>query len=164
MQRPLAHRLPALLIASAATSALAAAPALATEGPGAPGTTLPVGVAPITFAPLPSTTAPLPNRARPGIRRARLVPRRVRSGRRPLLKVSLTTPGRLQIVVSRRANGHRVALLKVRTHGSARTLRLPARSRGHALRPGRYSVNVVAFDAQGQRSRAVRLTLIVRHR
>jgi len=158
------HRLPALLAATAAASAVAAAPALATEGPTAPPpVTLPSGVAPITFSPLPSGPAAR-SRAPRMIRRARLVPRRVRQGRRPLLRLSLAAPGRVRIVMSRRASGHRVRVVSVPARGRTVVLRLPARTGGHALRPGRYRVRVVAFDAQGVRSRPVRLTLIVRAR
>ena len=41
-------------------------------------------------------------------------------------------------------------------------LRLPARSKGRRLAPGRYRIDVVAIDAQGKRARPVRLTLVVR--
>jgi len=165
MARSVPHRLSALLVASAAASALAAAPALATEGPAAPppGSTLPTGVAPVTFAPFPSTTAPtLRSRSPRLIRRARLVHRRVKHGRRGQLRVSLTAPSRLRIVLTRGATGHRIRTITLPARGRTVTLQLPGRTGGHALPAGRYRVRVVAFDASGARSRPVRLTMIVR--
>ena len=160
------HRLLGLLVAgAAAASALAAAPALATEGPGAPppGPTLPSGVAPVTIAPFPSTTAPSVRAKAPRvIRRARLVHRRVKRGRRGLLRVSLNTPSRLRIVLTRSTTGHRIRAINVPARGRTVALRLPARTRGHDLRAGRYRVSVVAIDADGARSRPIRLTMIVR--
>ena len=168
MPHSLPHHLPALLTASMAAAAMAAAPALATEGPKAlpPSAAFPGVVAPVTFAPIPSVTAPVVRRRAPRIiRRARLVPRRVRRGRRTLLKLSLSTPSRLRIVMTRKAGGGRlrVAALSVPVRGRRISLRLPARSRGHLLRPGRYRVSIVAIDAAGTRSRPVRRTLVVRH-
>lgn len=167
MANSLSLRFPVVLVAGVAASALAAAPALATEGPSAPppGPSLPTGLTPPTFAPFPAATAPVPQRrATRMIRRAYLVHRSVRRGRRAQLRVSLATPSRLRIVVSRRARGHRIraAALTVPARGHRVSLRLPARARGHALRPGRYRVKVVAFDARGVPSAPVRLTLIVR--
>jgi hypothetical protein len=172
MAHSLHKRLPALLIAGAAASTLAAAPALATEGPHAPppaAAPLPAAVTPLTFAPLPSSSSPVVRRkSAPLIRRARLIPRRVRRGRRPLLRVALVTPNRLRVVISRsrRAGGGRVRLARLRVPARGRTIarRLPVRARGHLLRPGRYRVRVVAIDAQGMRSFPVRLRLVVRPR
>jgi len=165
MARSARHHLPALLVTSAAASALAAAPALATEGPTAPppAPTLPTGVAPVTFAPIPSGIAPSPRARSPHvIRRARLVHRRVKQGRRALLRISLTTPSRLRIVLSRSASGRRIRTISLPARGRTVALRLPARTAGHDLRPGRYRIRVVAIDASGTRSRPVRLTMIVR--
>lgn len=165
MANSLPHRLSLALAATAAASALAAAPALATEPPNAPppSAPLPTAIAPVTIAPLPSTAA-RSGRAPRVIRRARLVPRRVRRGQRAQLKLSLTTPSRLRIVMSRGGGGRRsrAAALSVPASGRTISLRLPARSRGRALRPGRYRVSIVAIDAQGARSLPVNRTLIVR--
>jgi hypothetical protein len=159
----LSYRLPALLVASAAASVLAAAPALATEGPAAPppAATLPSGVAPVTIAPFPSTTAPsLRSRSPRLIRRARLVHKRVRQGRRGLLRVSLATPSRLRVVL-RGPSGRRIRAISAPARGRTVALRLPARTGGHNLRPGRYRVSVQAIDATGARSLPVRLTMTV---
>jgi len=164
MARSSPHRLPALLVATAAASALGAAPALATEGPAAPppGPSLPSGVAPPVFAPAPAQLAPTArNRAPRLIRRARLVHRRVKQGRRARLRVSLTTPSRLKVVVTRRATRHRIRTISVPVRGNVVALRLPARNGGHDLRPGRYRVRVVAFDAFGGRTRPEKLSMIV---
>jgi len=167
MGQSIPYRLSVALAAGAAASALAAAPALATEGPaaGPPAAALPTDVAPVTFAPLPSVAPPtVRSRNARVVRRARLTPRRVRRGRKPLLNVSLTTPSRLRIVISRSTGRgrSRAAALSVPARGRTISLRLPARSKGHDLRPGRYRVSIVAIDAQGTRSRQVRRTLIVR--
>ena len=165
MARPIHHRLPVAFVAAAAASALAAGPALATEGPAAPppGPTLPTGVPPAGFNPFPSTLAPSPRTAAPKlIRRARLVHRRVRQGRHGRLRVSLATPSRLRIVVSRISTRHKIRTINVPARGSTVSRRLPARTRGHDLRPGRYRVRVVAIDATGARSLPVKLTMIVR--
>jgi hypothetical protein len=163
MAHSLPHRLTLALVAGTAASALAAAPALATEGPAAPppANTLPSGVAPVTFAPIPT---PSLHRAARVISRARVVPRRVRRGRHARLKLSLTTPSRLRIVISRRAGRGRVhtATMTVPARGRTLSLRLPARSHGHRLRAARYRVNVVAIDAQGAKSQPVRVAMIVR--
>ena len=156
------HRMTAALAASAAASVLAAAPALATEpGVPAPAPLLPSGVGPVTFAPVPTPIGPAGSAAARMIRGARLVPRRVRRGHRSLLKISLTAPSRLEVVM-RRPGGRGVLAFNVPAAGSKVTLRLPARSHGHLLRPGRYRIGIVAIDAQGARSRPVVRTLIVR--
>jgi hypothetical protein len=157
--RPL--RLSALLVVSAAASALAATPALATEGPAAPppAPSLPTGLVPPTiapFAPAPSTLTPAPR----VIRNARLVKKRVKQGRRALLRVSLTTPSRLRITMNR--GGHRVRLIAVPAGGQVVALRLPARAGGHKLRTGRYRISVVAVDANGVASAPFGRTMTVR--
>jgi hypothetical protein len=171
MAHSFSHRLPVLIVASAAASALAAAPALATEGttapPPVPAAPAPVPgvVPPVLFPSLLPSTVPtarvLPARVITG---ARLIPRRVRRGHRPLLKIRLTTPSRLRIVVSRRAGAGRIhtSTIRVPVRGSKVSLRLPARSHGHKLRRGRYRVRIVAFDALGTRSLPVRRRLVVR--
>jgi len=162
MARSQHHRPIAVLVACTAGSLLAATPALATEAPNAPppGPTLPAGIAPVTFAPVPAAPAPAARRARL-ISRARIVPRRVRRGGRTQLRVRLTTPSRLRIVLNGRA-GHRLRVIRAPARGRTVALRVAARAKGHALRPGRYRISVTALDAQGVRSQPVRLTLVVR--
>lgn len=157
-------RLPALLVAGASMSLLAAAPAFATEGPTAPprAPMLPAGLAPVIFAPVVAPGTPAARtRASRMIRRARLVPRRVHRGRATRLRVSLAAPVRLRVVMTTR-RGRRLRAVAVPARGSVVSVRLRARAHGRALRPGRYRVNVTAIDAQGTRSRPVHLTLVVR--
>jgi hypothetical protein len=164
MTRSSPYQLPALLVATAAASALAAAPALATEGPAAPppGPTLSSGVAAPVFAPVPASLAPAIGEQAPRLAlHARLVHRRVHQGRRAQLRVSLTTPARLKVVITRRATGRRVRVISVPARGTSVALRLPARKAGRDLRPGRYRVRVVAFDAAGLRARPEKLSMIV---
>ena len=157
-----------MLAGTVAAVALAAAPALATEGPLAPprGPQLPSTLRPVTPW-LPGWAgARVPTRSRPVIQRARFVHRRVRRGRRAVLRLLLSRPASLRIVIRRRTHGHRVrvAVLNRLAPKRRRTVRLPARRHGHALFPDRYRVSVVAIDAFGARSAPVRRTLIVRHR
>jgi hypothetical protein len=158
MTDPLAHRLKLALAAGVAVSALGAAPALATE-PGTKPVPLPGGISPITITPLPSQ--PVPVKAQRVIRRARVVPRRVARSRRAMLKISLSTPSRLQIVM-RSPSGHRLRVFDLPAGNRAIRLRLPRRAHGQALRPGRYLIRIVAIDANGVRSQPVVRTLIVR--
>jgi hypothetical protein len=177
MAQSLSHRLPALLVAIFAACTLAAAPAFATEGPPAPPPADPLPD-PMTFEPFADlgagaevvagaelgaeASAPValtkPKRA---VRRARVVPRRIRSGRRGTLKVSLSTPTKLRIVLSRKG-GKRIRTFTVKAKGRSVSLRLPARTKGHDLRPGTYRVSIVAIDAEGKAAKAVRRNLVVR--
>jgi len=161
MADSLPHRLTVALVAGVAASALAAAPALATEGPAAPppGVPLPSGLAPVSFPSVPSTA---PTASRDIVTNARLVPRRVARGKRAKLKLSLTTPSTLQVVV-KRVGGRKIRTLSLPARGSTVSRRLPARTRGHDLRPGRYRVKIFVIDAQGGRLTPVRRTLTVRH-
>ena len=140
---------------AAAGLTLAAPGASATEGPPTGGTPLPDTLRPVA---LPPVGAPAPKRLRPRVQQARLTPRRVRSGRASRLRVALATPGRLRIVVERRARGRsaRVWTRTLTTRGGRMAVRLPAR-----LRAGRYRVTVVAIDTEGTRSRAVHRSLLV---
>jgi hypothetical protein len=97
------------------------------------------------------------------IRRARLTPRRVHTGRRATLRVSLSAPGRLRITITRmsRPGRGRVAKVASKASGTAFALRLPRRAHGRRLAAGRYRVSIVAVDAQGSRSRTLRRTLVV---
>ena len=155
MADPHPRRLPALLVTSAAAVALTAAPALATEGPAAPAPPVPVALVLPNFAPMP---APVTTGSRPAIRSARLASRRIRRGQRARLRLSLSEPGRVRIVIHRRGKGATHAVT-VRAKTTTLSVRLP-----RGLRPGRYRITVVAIDAEGDRSRPVRRTLVVRRR
>jgi hypothetical protein len=160
----LPHRLSLALAASAAATALAAAPALATEGPNAPppAAQLPSGVGPVSFSPAPAATAPAATKARRVISRARLRPHSVRRGKHARLKISLASPSRLRVVMRRKASGHLIRAKNVPASDRNVTVRLPARSNGHALRTGRYRIRIMSVDAQGNRSAPIVHTLKVR--
>jgi hypothetical protein len=153
--------------ATTAAAALAATPALATEPGGAAGAAAgpppPAALLLPNIVPLPSARR---HTARPSLHRVRVVPRRMRRGRRARVRLTLSTPARLRIVLQRRA-GRR--LVRVRTITAAASagrvsIRLPRRVHGHALVAGRYRVSVVAIDATGTRSATVRRTLRIRKR
>jgi hypothetical protein len=168
MAHPLIRRLPALLVTSAAAATISAAPALASEGPPGPpppgGAPLPAALSPVNFAPLPA--GPAGRRSRPSIRRAKLAQRRIRRGRHARLRLVLSAPGRVRITLVRTGHGRRgrSATLTIAAGGTRLTVRLPARSHGRALAPGRYRVTITITDAQGSRSRPVRRTLVIRRR
>jgi hypothetical protein len=154
------------LAAATTVAALAATPALATE-PGQPGQ--PAGPPPPAALVLPNI-APLPSAprhaARPSLRRVRVVPRRIRSGSRARVQLTLSAPARLRIRVQRR-KGHalvRVGTITADAPAGKVSIRLPRRAHGHALAAGRYRVSVVAVDATGNRSATVRRTLRIRKR
>jgi hypothetical protein len=159
-------RLPALAAATAAASLLGVAPALATEGPAAPaGPPLPPALAIPNFAPIPAPAGPAAaKRARPVIRRARLVPRSIRRGRRSHLRLSLSTTGRVRIVIQRKLRGRygRARAFTVAARTGTLSVRLPRSAGGKALAAGRYRITVVAIDSEGGRSRPVRRVLLVR--
>src|SRR3954463_9025138 len=77
--------------------------------------------------------APLPHPStrtkRPSIRRVRVVPRRIRRGKRARLRLTLSAPARLKIVVERRVRGHRIRVrtLNVDARAGRVSIRLPAR-------------------------------------
>jgi hypothetical protein len=164
MAHSLPNRLTLALAAGAAASALAAAPALATEGPAAPppAPTLPSGIAPPSWA-LPSPALQRTSTSRV-VRRLRVAPRRVRRGRRARLTISLRTPSRLRIVLSRTKGRKRVrtASITLPARGTKVSVRLPKRAHGHLLRADRYRISVVALDATGAKSAPVRTPMIVR--
>ena len=151
----MSHRMTRLALAAAAGAALSAAPAAATEGPaGSPA--LPNALAPVTIQ---QTGAGAGAEVRrPRVTRARVNPRRVRQGRRARLRIALATPGRVRIVVERIVSGHhvRVSVRNVAAPRLVLALRTSAR-----LRAGRYRITVMAFDAAGSRSSAVRRSLTV---
>jgi hypothetical protein len=162
MAHSLIRRLPALLVMSAAAATISAAPALASEGPPGPpppGGPLPAALSPVNFAPMPAGPG---HRSRPKIRRAKLTPRRLRRGRHARLRLVLSAPGRVRIILrGRRGRG---AALTIATSGTRLTVRLPARSHGRALPAGRYRVTITVIDAQGSRSRPVRRSFVIRRR
>ena len=171
MAHSLTHRLPALLVMSAAAATISAAPALASEGPAGPAppgsAPLPAALSPVNFAPMPASPGHAERkRSRPAIRRAKLVHRRIRRGRHARLRLSLSTPGQVRVTLERNVRGRRVrsAVLTVATDGTRLTVRLPARSHGRALLAGRYRITITAIDAQGSRSRPVRRSLIIRRK
>jgi hypothetical protein len=163
MARSSPARMP-MLVLGATVAALGATPALATEGPpGPPPPGFPSPLTPVIVPGLPS--GPLGG-AHPGARRviahARIVPHRVRRGQRARLVVRLGTPTRLKVIVTRAATGRRVKALRVPARGTKVSVRLPARARGHLLRPGRYRVRIIAIDASGRRTATALRTLVVR--
>jgi hypothetical protein len=170
MAHPLIRRLPALLVMSAAAATISAAPALASEGPPGPpppgGGPLPAALSPVNFAPMPAGPGHGGRKARPSIRRAKLAQRRIRRGRHARLRLVLSAPGRVRITLVRTGHGRRgrSATLTIAAGGTRLTVRLPARSHGRALAPGRYRVTITITDAQGSRSRPVRRTLVIRRR
>ena len=168
MAHPLIRRLPALLVMSAAAATISPAPALASEGPPGPpppgGAPLPAALSPVNFVPLPA--GPAGHRSRPSIRRAKLAPRRIRRGRHARLRLVLSGPGRVRITLARAGHGRRgrSASLTIAAGRTRLTVRLPSRSHGRALPVGRYRVTITVLDAQGNRSRPVRRTLVIRRR
>jgi hypothetical protein len=157
-----APRLPVALAAGAVAALAAAAPAMASEDPTSNVPPPPWALAPVTALPVPLPHAVAPSR--PVIRRARIVPHRIRAGRRATLRLSLSTPGRLVIAITRvsRPNRGAVATRRVAVAGGTVALRLPKRFHGRKLAAGRYRVTVVAVSASGTRSRPVRRSLVVR--
>jgi hypothetical protein len=164
VNRPRPFRLPVVLAAGLAVALAAAAPAGATEGqPGSPppswAVTPPVFQLPTAFQ-LPTHAV----RTRALIRGARIVPRRVRLGRRAVLRMTLSRPARVRIAISRRSRPHRgrVTVRRVLVPAGRVAIRLPRRIRGRALATGRYRVSMVAVDAEGIRSRTLRRSFVVR--
>jgi hypothetical protein len=144
-------------------AAFAATPALASEPNVPPGPPPPPALVLPSFAPLPGAPA---HAKRLSIRRVRVVPRHIRRGRRARLRLRLSSPARLRILVQRRTKGHRIRVrtLVVDAPAGNVSIRLPRRVHGHVLAPGRYRVSVVAIDGAGNRSVTVRRTLRVRRR
>ena len=168
------HPRPLLLAAAGLTAALAlAAPAGATEGPTA--TPIPPwNLAPPSFAPSasspagtsPSGSAPSSAsvRRRPSIRSARIVPRAIRKGKRATLRLSLPQAGMLKYTITKKSRPHRgrVVTRRVSVPAGKVAIRLPRGVNGRALASGRYQVSVMVADTQGNRSRPVGRSLIVR--
>ena len=157
-------RLPVALAAGVAAVLAAAGPAGASEGPlNPPPPTW--GPTPIGIAPAPTAGGALPaHAARPSIRRARIVPPRVKRGRRARLRLTLSSPGRVRLVVLRVSRPHRgrVAARTVQATRRGLVLPLPRKAHGTSLARGRYRVTIVMTDAHGGRSRTVRRSFTVR--
>jgi hypothetical protein len=155
---------PAALGAAVVAALVGAAPALSSEGPPTGVPPLPTGATPVVIPPLPIQGTPGHLTARPSIRRARLVPRRVRTGKRSTLRLSLSAPGTVRVVMRRMSKPHRgrVATLHKTASGTKLTIRLPKRAHGRKLARGRYRISIMMADAQGGRSRTVRRMLVIR--
>jgi hypothetical protein len=152
-------RLPVVVAAAAAAATLAtAAPALASE-PGVPGDAGPGALQLPSIAPLPSLGA----KTRPRVLRARVVPRRLHRGKRARLRLTLSTPGRVRILIERRARGRlvRKRSITVVARKAKVSIRLPKGVHGHAFAPGRFRITVVAIDGAGTRSQPLRRNLRV---
>jgi hypothetical protein len=152
-------RLPVVVAAAAAAATLAAAsPALASE-PGVLDDNGPAALQLPDIAPLPSFGA----KARPSIRRARIVPRRLHRGKRARLKLTLSAPGRVRILIERRVRGRlvRKRSMTVVARTAKVSIRLPKGAHGHAFAPGRFRITVVAIDGAGTRSLPLRRNLRV---
>jgi hypothetical protein len=91
------------------------------------------------------------------------VPRRLRHGRRASLRLSLSAPGRVVVVIKRvsRPGRGRIARLAVVARGRNLAIRLPRRAHGRVLAAGRYQLSIVAQDAAGAKSRTLHRTLVV---
>lgn len=141
---------------AAAAVAIAGAPALASEDAPAPAAPLPSPLAPVTIAP-PAPPAPQA-RLRLAVRSARLAPRRLRHGRSGRLRLTMSVPARVQVVLQRRSHGRlvRVAVLRAPARGTTVLLRLSKH-----LRRGRYRVTIVASADGAVSSRAVHRSLTV---
>ena len=154
---------------AAAGLAVAAAPALATEGPpptagggggGGGVQPLPNTLAPVTIPQQlgPSVTTPRTKRVkRPRITKINMT-RRVRAHRHPHLRLGVATTGQVRIVIQRRSGkkGKRVWTRTVAARRTSLTVHLP-----EGLRAGRYRVTIVSATTQGQSSRPVNRMLVV---
>jgi hypothetical protein len=117
---------------------------------------------PPAFLPGPAGPA-ASRRSRPVIRGARIVPRHVRRGKRPVLRLSLSDGGRVRITITRRSRPHRgrVTAKQMTARAGKVAIRLPRGVHGRALAKGRYRVSVVVVGATG-RSRTVHRSFVVR--
>ena len=163
MSHRLHIRLPAVLAAGAGSALLAAAPGVASEGlPGQP--QFPSGVTPVVIppVPLPGVNNP-PHLRRPRVLRARVTPRRVRAGRRAVVRMTLSSPAPVRVVLLHRF-GSRVRSLVVPSGRRHVVLRLALRAHGRQLKPGRYVLRMSALDTTGHPSRTVRRTVVLLRR
>jgi hypothetical protein len=152
-------RLPVVVAAAAAAATLAgSSPAFASD-PGVLGAPGPDALQLPNIAPLPS----FGSKAHPSIRRARIVPRRLHRGKRARLKLTLSTPARVRILIERRVRGRlvRKRSITVVARKTKVSIRLPKGVHGHAFAPGRFRITVVAIDGAGMRSLPLRRNLRV---
>jgi hypothetical protein len=98
------------------------------------------------------------------IQRVRVSPRRIRRGQSARVRISLASPSRLQIVLSRTKGRKRVRTVAITlpARGNTVSVRLPKRVHGHLLRADRYRIAVRAIDAAGTKSAPSRTSLSVR--
>jgi hypothetical protein len=153
------RRIAGVAAGAAAAVAIAGAPALASEDAPAPAAPLPSPLAPVTIAPPAPPAPPAPQaRLRLAVRSARLAPRRLRHGRSGRLRLTMSVPARVQVVLQRRSHGRlvRVAVLRAPARGTTVLLRLSKH-----LRRGRYRVTIVASADGAVSSRAVHRSLTV---
>ena len=153
-------RLSIVAATAVATAMLAGAtPALASDPGSNPGGFGPDALELPDFAPLPSNGKGV----RPRIRRARVVPRRLRHGKRAHLRLTLSTPGRVRILIERRVRGKlvRKRSITVAARKARVSIRLPRGVGKHAFATGRYRITVVAIDGAGTRSRPLHRKLRV---
>ena len=157
-------RLPFALAAGLAAALAVAVPAGASEGqPGPPppawGNMTPPAITPPAGGVLPSTT-----KSRPAIRSAKIKPRRIKRGKRAVLHLTLSSPGKVTLTISRRSKPKRgrVAVKRVQATGTTVAIRLPRRAHGKKLAAGRYRVAIVTTDALGTRSKTVHRSFVVR--
>jgi hypothetical protein len=151
----------AVLAAGIATALAAAAPASATEGPSAAPPPSWGSLTPPALSLPPAQALPAPparTGRRPAVRRARITPRHVKHGRRAVLRLTLSTTGKVKLTITRTSKPHRGArtVRTVSVRSTKLAIRLPRRA------AGRYRVAIVAADAQGTRSKAVRRSFTVR--
>jgi len=132
----------------------------------------PSPVAPGPPAPGPEVVAPVADRQAPTVRALRLSRTRFHatpSGRRygTTLGLTLSEPARLVLTVQRRS-GRRLVRVRgtVATRRAAGrvTVRFSGRVGSRRLSPGRHVLTLVAIDAAGNRSKAVRRSFSILHR
>lgn len=159
-------RVPSRYAAGAlAIAGLALAPlsAHATEGPPA-APPPPVSITPASPPALsPTGVSPASTQVRSRVLRAKLAHRRVHRGRASRLHLSVSAPGRVQVVLERHAGKRvvRVTTLTVSARAGALTVTIPARVHGEPLAAGRYRVTAIAISQAGDRSTPVRRALTV---
>jgi hypothetical protein len=142
-----------------AVAGLALAPlsAQATEGP-------PAAPPPSSLAPFPTASPLLASpQMRSRVLRAKFAQRQVHRGRASRLRLSVSAPGRVQVVLDRHAGKHvvRVTTLTFPARARALTVTIPARLHGKPLAAGSYRVTVVAISQAGERSTPVHRALTV---
>jgi virginiamycin B lyase len=94
------------------------------------------------------------DRVAPAVRRLSLAHRKLRAGKRPVVRLTLSEAGRVRIELRRRG-ARRASVVTRRAKAGRNVLRL------RRLRPGRYVLKLTVTDAAGNRSAPKRLTLRV---